>query len=188
MQPFLFRKALENIMKKNKKVLMMITASMFLAIAYILPFLTGQISQIGNMLCPMHIPVILCGFFCGAGWGGLVGIIAPILRSCTLGMPVLFPTAVCMAFELGIYGLVSGVLYKMLPKKKSSIYLSLLSAMIAGRIVWGIAMFVSMGLSGNSFGLQAFFAGAVLNAIPGIVLQIVAIPVLVMIFDKTNRE
>ena len=79
---------------------------MFLALAYVMPFLTGQIPQVGSMLCPMHIPVLLCGFFCGAPWGLAVGFVAPLLRSFTLGMPPMFPTAFCMAFELAAYGFV----------------------------------------------------------------------------------
>ena len=106
-------------MKSKTNVRTMILAAMFLALAYVLPFFTGQIPQVGAMLCPMHIPVLLCGFICGGPWGIAVGFIAPLLRSLTLGMPPMFPTAVCMAFELAAYGAVSGFLYKMLPKKKS---------------------------------------------------------------------
>ena len=83
-------------------------------------------------VCPMHIPVLLCGFICGWPWGLLVGLFAPILRSVTLGMPPLFPTAVCMAFELAAYGAVAGILYKTLPKKKCFIYCALLGAMVIG--------------------------------------------------------
>lgn len=158
----------------------MILASMFLAIAYVLPFLTGQIQQIGAMLCPMHIPVLLCGFICGWPWGLAVGFIAPLLRSMTLGMPPLFPKAICMAFELATYGAVSGAMHKVLPKKKVSVYCSLLTAMLAGRLVWGAAMFICMGLKGGSFGFAAFLAGAVTNSLPGIIIQILLIPVLVV--------
>ena len=86
-------------MKRKSKVISMIRAAMFLTIAYVLPFFTGQIPQVGAMLCPMHIPVLLCGFICGWPWGLAVGLIAPLLRSATLGMPPMFPTAICMAFE-----------------------------------------------------------------------------------------
>lgn len=171
-------------MKKNKNVYVMVTAAMFLAIAYILPFLTGQISQIGNMLCPMHIPVLLCGYFCGVGWGGLVGFTAPLLRSLTLGMPVLFPIAVCMSIELAGYGIVSGYLHRILPKRKKYVYISLLLSMIAGRVLWGIAMSICVGIGNNSFGMKAFLNGALLNAIPGIILQIVLVPIVVMSLDK----
>ena len=162
----------------------MVLAALFLAIAYVMPFLTGQIPEIGAMLCPLHIPVLLCGFICGWPWGLAVGFIAPLFRSVILGMPQLFPTAVCMAFELAAYGAVSGLMHKKLPRKKPYIYVSLLTAMIVGRVIWGAAMLVCMGMDGGSFTFAAFLAGAFFNAIPGIVVQIVLIPVLVMILDK----
>ena len=175
-------------MKRQNNVLKMIWAAMFLAIAYVLPFFTGQIPQVGAMLCPMHIPVLLCGFICGGPWGFVVGLIAPLLRSMTLGMPPMFPTAVCMAFELATYGAFAGILYKVFPKKKGFIYCSLLGAMIIGRVVWGIAMVICMGVAGNSFGFSAFLAGAVINAIPGIIVQIVLIPVLVMVLERERND
>lgn len=159
---------------------------MFLALAFVMPFLTGQIQQIGSMLCPMHIPVLLCGFFCGAPWGLAVGVAAPLLRSVVLGMPVMFPMAFAMAFELASYGFVSGGLYQKLPKKKVCVYLSLLSAMVIGRLVWGMVMFGCMGFDGTKFGLQAFLAGAVFNAVPGILLQIILIPILVIMLEKVR--
>lgn len=162
----------------------MILAALFLAIAYILPFFTGQIPEIGAMLCPLHIPVILCGFVCGGPWGLAVGFIAPLFRSFILGMPPLFPTAVCMAFELATYGIVAGIMYRKLPKKKSSIYIALITAMIIGRIVWGIAMWICLGISGGEFTLALFMAGAFANAIPGIIVQIILIPTLVMVLEK----
>lgn len=163
-------------------------SAMFLALAFVMPFLTGQIQQIGNMLCPMHIPVLLCGFFAGAPWGLAVGFIAPILRSFTLGMPVMFPAAVCMAFELAAYGFVAGWLYHKLPKKNINVYVSLLSAMVIGRLVWGIVMFFCMGFDAGKFGLEAFLAGAVFNAVPGIVLQVVLIPLVVITLHKIMNE
>ena len=159
-------------------------SAMFLALAFVMPFLTGQIPQIGSMLCPMHIPVLLCGFFCGAPWGLAVGFVAPILRSFALGMPPMFPTAFCMAFELATYGFVAGWLHHKLPRKKINIYLSLLCAMISGRLIWGAVMFACMGFDASVFGLSAFMAGAVLNAIPGIVLQIVLVPIVVIALEK----
>ncbi len=158
----------------NKK---MIISAMFLAVAYLLPFFTGQIPQIGSMLCPMHIPVLLCGFVCGAFWGGLVGLAAPVLRSVTLGMPVLFPMAVCMALELFTYGTVAGFLHKVWNGRL--VYVSLLLAMTAGRLVWGLSMFFCMKLIGAEFGSSAFLAGAVTNAVPGIIVQIILVPILV---------
>lgn len=173
-------------MKKQKSLINLALAAMFLALAFVMPFLTGQIQQIGNMLCPMHIPVILCGFICGGPWGLAVGFVAPLLRSFILGMPPMYPTAFAMAFELAAYGFVSGVLYRAFPKKKGYIYCSLIVSMIIGRLVWGAVQFVCMGLDASKFGLAAFWAGAVTNALPGIILQVVLIPVVVMLLEKTK--
>ena len=170
-------------MKKRNSTVKMILSALFLALTYVMPFLTGQIPEIGSMLCPMHIPVMLCGYFCGWPWGLAVGVIAPLLRSLTLGMPPLFPTAVCMAAELAAYGAMTGWMHNVLPRKKPYVYVSLLTAMVVGRMVWGAAMFVCVGLKGGSFTFAAFLAGAIANALPGIIIQIVLIPLLVMFLD-----
>lgn len=172
---------------KTKKIVLNISLSgMFLALAYVMPFLTGQIPEIGKMLCPMHIPVLLCGFICGVPYGVVVGAIAPIIRSLTLGVPIFFPTATAMAFELAVYGLMAGFLYKALPKKKVNIYVSLIGAMVVGRIVWGLVMLCLMGLGFTKFNLSVFWTSAVLNAIPGILVQIILIPIIVMLLEKSK--
>lgn len=171
-------------MKNNAKLLRMVLAAFFLALAYIMPFLTGQIPEIGSMLCPMHIPVLLCGFLCGGQWGLLVGFTAPLFRSLILGMPPFFPVGICMSFELAAYGLIAGLLHKYLPRKKPYIYVSLLIAMLSGRLVWGAAMFISLSINGGAFSFSAFIAGAITNAVPGIILQIIIIPLAVMILDN----
>ncbi len=180
-------------MKTHNRILKMVLSALFLTLAYVLPFLTGQLREIGNMLCPMHIPVLLCGFICGWQWGISIGFIAPLFRSLTLGMPVLYPYAICMAIELAAYGALSGVMYKYLPKKKVYIYLSLALSMLLGRLAWGAAMTVTLGLIGNKFTLFAFWTGAFAKALPGIVLQIVFVPLIVMLFEglkifETERQ
>ena len=97
-------------MKKQMTVRKTVLAALFLAIGLILPFITMQIPAVGKMLCPMHIPVLLCGYILGGPYGLIVGFITPLLRSVTFGMPVMLPNAICMAFELATYGLVSGIL------------------------------------------------------------------------------
>ena len=164
----------------------MVLSALFLAISYLMPFLTGQIPEVGAMLCPMHIPVLLCGYICGPFWGLAVGIAAPIFRSLTLGMPPLFPTAVCMAFELCAYGAFAGFFHRILPKKNAYIYVSLLGSMLLGRLVWGASMLVCMSVGKNAFTVGAFLTGAFANAVPGIILQIVAVPVLVILWE--NRK
>ena len=171
-------------MKNEEKLLKMILSALFLALAYVMPFLTGQIPEIGAMLCPMHIPVLLCGFICGPVWGIAVGAVAPVFRSLTIGMPNFFPTAFCMAFELAAYGGVAGLMHKLLPRKKPFICCSLLTAMVAGRLVWGVVMFICVGASGGSFTFNTFLAGAIINAVPGIIVQLILIPVLVIVLDN----
>jgi len=175
-------------MKTENKTYKMVLSAMFIALAYVLPFLTGQIPDIGNMLCPMHIPALLCGFICGGPWGLAVGLISPLLRSITLGMPPLFPKAVCMAVEIATYGAIAGILYKKLPKKSIYIYVSLIAAMIAGRLVWGAAMLACVGFDVSKFGLSLFWTEAFTKAIPGIIIQIVLIPLTVLVVNKRSRS
>lgn len=174
-------------MKDHNSILRLIVSSVCLALAFVLPFLTGQIPEIGSMLLPMHIPILLCGFLCGWKWGIGVGFVAPLTRSFILGKPILFPGAVCMAFELGVYGFVAGLMHRLLPKKKAYIYVSLLASMALGRIVWGALMAICMGIKGSVFTFGAFIAGAISNAIPGIIIQIILIPILVIVLESRTK-
>ncbi len=161
-------------------------AALYLAIAMVLPFITGQIPEIGAMLCPMHLPALLCGFLCGWPWGLAVGFVAPLLRSAVFGMPVLYPTAIAMAFELAVYGGMSGWLRARLPRRRGSTYAVLLVSMIAGRLVWGAARVILAGMSGSGFTWAMFLAGAVTDAVPGIILQLVLIPALVTAMERAG--
>ena len=116
----------------------LIYAALCLALCLYLPFLTGQIPQIGKALSPMHIPVLLCGFLCGWPYALAVGFIAPFLRFLLFHMPEM-PMGISMAFELAAYGLLASLLYRALPKKPGNVYVSLIGAMLGGRIVWGVA-------------------------------------------------
>lgn len=162
-------------------------SAMFLAMGMVLPFLTGQIPQIGNMMLPMHIPVLLCGLICGWQYGAVLGFVLPLLRYLVFGMPVLFPTGIAMAFELMTYGLVIGLMYS-LSKWKCiiALYRALLTAMIAGRLVWAGAQLVLLGISGGAFTMKMFLAGAFLNAVPGILIQLVLIPTVMAALGKTG--
>lgn len=163
----------------------MVLAAFFIALGLIIPFITGQIPEIGSMLLPMHIPVLVCGFVCGWKYGLTVGAIVPILRSFTFGMPPIM-TAIAMAFELATYGAVTGFLYCRFPKGKIEIYINLIIAMVLGRMIWGIVSIVIYGIGGDAFSWQMFVGGALLNAIPGIILQIVLVPILVMALERTG--
>lgn len=134
----------------------------------------------------MHIPVLLAGFVCGPWWAAAVGAVAPLLRHALFGgMPPIL-TALAMTFELAAYGLFSGMLYGKSEKRLKNVYLSLVVAMILGRVVWGIATWIILGASGGAFTWAAFVSGAVLNAIPGILVQIILIPVIVTALRKAN--
>ena len=170
----------------RKNTLKLTYAALCLALAMVLPFLTGQIPQIGQALSPMHIPVLLCGFLCGWPWGLVVGFISPLLRSALFGMPAFFPAACSMAFELACYGFLSGLLYKLLPKNNGCIYATLLLAMLGGRVVWGLARYVFAGVQGTEFTFAAFIAGALTNAVPGIVLHIALVPLIVIALKKAG--
>ena len=162
-------------------------SAMFLAIGMVLPFLTGQIPQIGNMMLPMHIPVLLFGVICGWKYGAVLGFILPLIRYMVFGMPVLFPTGMAMAFEMLTYGLVIGLVYSLSRWKCIvSLYRALIAAMIAGRLVWAVAQMVLLGVSGGAFTMKMFLAGAFFNAVPGIIIQLVLIPAVMVALGRTG--
>lgn len=168
----------------------LVYTAFFITLGLLLPFLTAQIPQIGQMLLPMHLPVLLCGFLCGAPMGLLAGAITPLLRSILFASPVFYPHAVAMAFELATYGFISGLIYYLLQKRYNKIwtvYFSLLFAMISGRLVWGIIRYGMTFLPNSaSFSLQMFLAGAITTAIPGIIIQLILIPIFVLTLQKTD--
>lgn len=166
----------------------MVLAGMFLALAMVLPFLTGQIPQIGAALSPMHIPALLAGFFCGPWWAAAVGLVAPPLRYLLFGMPPIMPTGVAMSFELAAYGLTAGLLYRYLPKQNIYVYVSLIGAMLTGRLVWGAARVILFALGHSAFSWAAFIAGAFVNAVPGIIVHIILIPIVVIALKKHTAE
>lgn len=171
----------------NKRIFNICFTGVLFAIGYVLPFLTGQIPEIGNMFCPMHLPVLICGFMCGWKYGLFIGIVLPIFRSFTLGMPPLYPTAIAMSFEMGTYGLVTGLLNKKADNLLMLI-ISLLLAMILGRLVWGAVMWV-VALTNNvvEFSLNIFITGAFLTAWPGIISHLVLVPATVLTYRKLEN-
>lgn len=173
--------------KRKNHVLTLTLAAMFLAIGLLLPFLTGQIKQFGNMLLPMHIPVILCGLICGWQYGLGVGFVLPLLRYAMFGMPILFPTGIAMSFELATYGFVVGILYAHSRWKcVVALYRCMIIAMLSGRVVWGVVQIFLLGLGENGFTLNMFITSAFLNAIPGIILQLILIPAIMIALNRTG--
>lgn len=169
---------------KTKNIALM---AMFLTLAMVLPFLTGQIPAIGHMLLPMHLPVFLCGLICGFPYGALLGFVTPLLRSALFGMPIFFPTATAMAFELCAYGFFSGLFYRLFPRQNvGTLVLSLIFSMLIGRGIWGLVQYLQLSLTGSSFTWALFVSGAFLEAFPGIILQLTLIPLLLLALDKAG--
>jgi len=151
--------------------------AVLIALGMVLPFLTGQIPEIGSALSPLHIPALLAGFTVGPVWGAICAFVIPLLRSAIFGMPPMFPNACVMAFEMGTYAAVGGMLYRSFPKRIGWVYLAQIAAMLAGRIVYGVlfALF-TMNNPEIHYTVTAFIVGCFVDAVPGIVLHLVIVP------------
>ncbi len=173
----------------KKQIKNLCLSAMFLSIGIVLPFLTSQIKEIGDTLLPMHLAVMLCGLICGSQYGLAVGFILPIMRSLMFSMPPIYPNAVWMAFELATYGFVIGFIYSRFKKQNIlAVYASLITAQIAGRIAWGIAKAVLLGLSGKAFLFEAFIIGGFVDSALGILLQLLLIPFIMLIINKKSPK
>jgi niacin transporter len=139
----------------------------------------------GLIFLPMHIPILICGLICGAGYGVACGVAVPLLSHLVLGMPPAFILPQ-MVFELAAYGLVAGLLIRFVQTKNSyaNIYIALIGAMLLGRIVFGVAnvFYFQTG----AYTMNAWLAAAFMTALPGIIIQIVMIPALVIALRKAN--
>ena len=173
--------------RKTFELRSIIYAAVCLALAILLPFLTGGNPQLGQMFSPMHLPVLLCGFIAGPFWGGAVGLLAPFLRFLIAGAPVLYPAAIRMAVELCVYGLSSALFYRYLPKKPVGITISLICAQLFGRIAWGVMQFaLSVVDPQNPFSVEFVIAQTLTPALYGILLQLVVIPPVVYAMQKAR--
>lgn len=171
-------------MTKTKKL---VFSSIMIALGVILPLFTSQIKEIGDSLLPLHLPVMLCGILCGWAYGATIGFCLPFLRSLIFSMPPIYPNAVWMACELATYGLVIGLLYNRKTQKSIGwLYFSLITSMFCGRIIWGIVKLILLSVKGNAFTLSAFISGGFIDAIPGIVLQLILIPAIISIYERLN--
>ena len=162
----------------------MVYAALFLALGLILPIAFHGFGMLGQLLLPMHIPVLLCGFILGKRYGAIVGFLTPLLSSLFTGMPPIYPTAVAMALELAVYGYASGYLYK---KKNINIILSLVIAMILGRFVSGVANLILLSMGGKPYAFSMFITASFIKPVWGIVLQLVAIPVIIKALEKAKK-
>lgn len=175
-------------MHRQNETQKLVYSAFFLALAMILPFITGQIPKFGQMLLPMHLPVMLCGFLCGWPWGLAVGMISPVLRSSIFGTPIMFPMAIAMMFELAVKGGICGAVYNKLPKKNSSLYITVVVSMVISRIVYGCAQYLLLGMNTGISGLAALWTASVTTAVPGILLQLILIPFLVKAVTRKDWQ
>lgn len=167
---------------RQSNVKNLVLTAMFIALGLLLP-MAFHAFGLGKAFLPLHIPVLLCGLICGPFFGAICGFVTPLLSSLFTGMPVLFPTGVTMMAELCVYGILTGFLYR---RKKWNIYPALIVSMLGGRAVSGLMNALLLGLSGTPYGMGIFLTNAFVTALPGIVLQIVAIPLLVMLLERAR--
>jgi hypothetical protein len=157
-----------------------------IALCYVLPIAFHGIG-LGSILSPMHIPVLLCGLVCGGGWGALCGIFGPVLSSLLSGMPPML-MLIRMIPELAIYGLAGGLAMHFIRTGKATldVYISLGLAMIAGRIVGGIATAIFMAATSGVYSLTLWLTSYFVEAIPGIAAHLVLVPLLVLTLTKAK--
>lgn len=175
--------------KQAQRTKTMVLAAMFLALGMVLPSLTGSIKEIGDSLLPLHLAVMLCGVICGWQYAAPVGLMLPFLRAAFFSMPPFYPNAVWMSLELATYGFVIGFLFS-LRKKYSRVWLlaCLVCSMLAGRVVWGIAKAILLGVADKPFGLEAFLIGGFVDAIPGIILQFILVPLIAELAYRIQKR
>lgn len=166
---------------KKSTTLQLVLAAMFAALGVLLPMVIHPFGMSGAVLLPMHIPVLLCGFMIGWKYGALVGLIVPLLSSFFTGMPPIFPVAIAMSLELAAYGFAAGYL-----SEKFNVIVSLVGAMLAGRAVMGIANLVLLGIAGKPYAFSGFISGAFVTALPGIIIQLILVPVIMVALKKTK--
>ena len=168
-----------------KQVKYLVMTALCVALGVVLPVTLHAIPDAGSILLPMHIPVLLCGLVCGPVYGLACGILAPLLSSLITSMPpmAMLPSMIC---ELAVYGLVAGILIRVIKTRYNiaNLYLSLLGAMLIGRVIYGALN--SLIFRAGEYSLQLWLTGAFVTARPGIAIQLVLQPVLVLALQKAR--
>ena len=163
--------------------------AMFLSLGIVLPMFFGQVPQIGSMLLPMHIPVFLCAFICGWKYSAPMSFVLPLLRTVLFSRPKMYPDAIAIAFELAVYALVAGLIYwSFFKKDMKAVYVSLISAMVLGRVVRIVVQMALLGLKGTPFTFSAVFSSVVIVGLPGIILQLIAVPLILFTFKRNIKN
>ena len=169
----------------NKSTKNMVLTAICIALGVVLPIAFHSVPNAGSIFLPMHIPVLLCGLICGFPYGLCCGILAPLLSSLLTGMPPVayLPSMLC---ELAVYGLVSALLMRCVHIKNgyAKIYTALMGAMLAGRLTYGVLN--ALIFRAGSYSFQLWTAAAFVTALPGVIIQIVLIPVIVIALQKAK--
>lgn len=154
----------------------LLLSGLLLASGIILPMIFHLFSMTGPVALPMHIPVLIGGFLLPPQLAFALGIITPVVSGLLTGMPVMFPMAIIMAFELGLYGLTASLATR---KFRMSPMFSLLISMLAGRVAAGLTVAVLVQLFGIKMNPLLYVKGAVITGTPGLAIQLIFIPSLV---------
>lgn len=164
----------------------LVYAALLLAVAIVLPVIFHSVGMAGTIFLPMHIPILLAGFIVGPWYAAALGVLAPLINHLISGMPPI-PVLYTMMLELVLFGLISGFLYQ----KSHHILLSLICAMVVGRLAAGVGIYLMSlfipALSKN-FGFAKYYAAAFITSLPGLILQIILIPIIVMAYEKFSKQ
>lgn len=158
-------------------------SALFLAFGLLLPQIFHLLGGTGPVFLPMHIPVLLGGFFLGAPAGALIGLLTPILSSLLTAMPQP-PILYFMMAELAAYGFLAGYFYQ---RRKQNLYIALIGAMAGGRIVLAVVVSLLQPHLGFKLSPAVYLTGALVNGIPGIILQLLFIPLLVRLLNRATQ-
>ncbi len=171
------------------KTLRLTTCALFISLGILLPSVFHALN-LGSVFSPMHLPVLLCGFLLGPIYGGVCGAVVPYLSSFITGMPPAFPVALSMTFELATYGILSGLFYRLLgakcPQPTVKVIAALVLAMLGGRIVLGVVNAILFAIQGSAYSFEIFLSSAFLKAWPGILLQLVLVPLTVEVLRSAK--
>ena len=162
----------------------LVYSALLLSLGVVLPSITHTFGILGTVFLPMHIPVFLAGIIIGPVYGACLGLILPLLNHFILGMPPV-PMLYIMIFELLTYGLISGRLFK----KTKKIFLSLIASMISGRVVGALVasiLFYALGLS--KIPTSAWIYGSFVTGLPGIIIQLLLIPIVSKMVIKNKAS
>lgn len=173
-------------MKRKSSVRKLCIAAICVALCYILPLIFHATGG-GELFSPMHFPVLLCGVICGPIYGVICAILGPILSSILSSMPPV-PKLITMLPELITYALVSGIMFKFIRTKSltADIYISLVPAMVAGRIIGGIAKALTFMAKAEGYSMALWAGSYFVGTLPGIISQLILIPILVVALIKTR--